>query len=144
MAEYEKAANLRPDFAPPLVNAAVVYSQLGDNPKAESALRRAIAADPKEPAAHFNLGLLLAEMGHPDQAEKELRTAVQLDPSSAAAAYDLAVIVANKNPAEALALCKKAAALDRNNPKYKNAVAFYQAQAITGAAGKTAPLQKTQ
>ncbi len=144
VAEYEKAATLRPDFAPPLVNAAVVYSQLGDMTKAESALRRAIAADPKEPAAHFNLGLLLAEMGHPDQAEKELRTAVQLDPSSAAAAYDLAVLVANKNPAEALAFCKKAAALDRNNPKYKNAVAFYQAQATAGAAGKTAPLQKTQ
>ena len=144
VAEYEKAANLRPDFAPPLVNAAVVYSQLGDNPKAESALRRAIAADPKEPAAHFNLGLLLAELGHPDQAERELRIAVQLDPSSAAAAYDLAVLVANKNPSEALALCKKAAALDRNNPKYKNAVAFYQAQATAGAAGKTAPPQKTQ
>jgi len=141
--EYERAATLRPDFAPPLVNAAVVYSQLGDNTKAESALRRAIAADPKEPAAHFNLGLLLAEIGHPDQAEEELRTALQLDPSSAAAAYDLAVLIANKNPVEALALCKKAEALDRNNAKYKSAVAFYQAKATAGGAGKTPPGQKT-
>ena len=63
MGEYEKVGYLRPDFAPPLVNAAVAYSQLGDMPKAESALHRAIAAEPKEPSAHFNLGLLLAETG---------------------------------------------------------------------------------
>ena len=140
--EYEKAATLRPDFAPPLVNAAVVYSQLGDMPKAEGALRRAIAADPKEAAAHFNLGLLLAETGHHDEAEKELHTAVQLDGSSAAAVYDLAVLVANKNPTEALALCKKAAALDRENPKYRDAVAFYQARVTADGAGKTSETQK--
>jgi tetratricopeptide (TPR) repeat protein len=142
--EYEKAALLRPDFAPALVNAAVIYSQLGDMPKAEGALRRAIAADPKEPAAHFNLGLLLAETGHHGEAEKELRTAVQLDGSNAAAAYDLAVLVGNKSPADALALCKKAAALDRENPKYSNAVEYYRKLAAREDSVKTPEAEKPQ
>ena len=107
-------------------------------------LRRAIAADPKEAAAHFNLGVLFAETAHHDEAEKELRTAVQLDGSNASAAYDLAILVGNKNPAESLALCKKAAALDRENPKYRNAVAFYQAQVTAGAAAKPAPVPGAQ
>lgn len=137
---HEKAATLRPDFAPPLVNAAVIYSQLGDMPKAEAALGRAIVADPKEPAAHFNLGLLLAEMGHHDEATKELRIVLQLDASNAAAAYDLAVLVGNKSLAEALALCKKATALDRENPKYRNAVAFFQERVAAVATMKAEPV----
>jgi len=126
--EYEKAAALRPEFAPPLVNAAVAYSQLGDMPKAESTLRRAIAAEPTEPAAHFNLGLLLAETGHPEEAQKELRKTMQLDPSNAAAAYDLAVLVGKENPKEALGLCEKAAKLNPENPKYSSAVGYYREQ----------------
>jgi tetratricopeptide (TPR) repeat protein len=134
-AEYERAARLRPQFAPPLVNAAVVYSQLGQMQKAEAALRRAISAEPAQPAAHFNLGLLLAETGRRAEAQKELRQTLQLDGTSAAAAYNLAVLIGNENPAEALALCRKAAGLSPENPQYRNAVAYYQArrsQATTG------------
>ncbi len=128
IAEYERAAVLRPQFAPPLVNAAVAYSQLGDMPKAEASLRRAISADPLQPAAYFNLGLLLAETGQRDEAIQNLRKAVQLDSSNAAAAYNLAVLVGTENPAEALALCKKAAELNPENPKYRDAVVYYQGQ----------------
>ncbi len=129
VAEYEQAALLRPRFAPPLVNAAVAYSQMGDMQKAESALRRAIAAEAAEPAAHFNLGLLLAELGRNDEAEKELRKTLSLDDKNAAAAYDLAVLVGKANPEEALALCRKAAELSPGNPKYQTAVTYYQAHA---------------
>jgi tetratricopeptide (TPR) repeat protein len=130
VAEYERAAALRPEFAPPLVNAAVAYSQLGDMAKAESTLRRAIAADPTEPAAHFNLGLLLAETGNTEMAQQELRKTLDLDPSNAAAAYDLAVLVGKENPKEALALCQKAAELNPENPKYGRAVEYYREQLI--------------
>jgi tetratricopeptide (TPR) repeat protein len=124
--EYEKAALQRPQFAPPLVNAAVAYSQLGDMSKAEATLRQAIAAEPAQPAAHFNLGLLLAETGHPGEAQKELRKTLELDPANAAADYDLAVLVGKDNPKEALALCKKAAELNPENPKYGSAVDYYR------------------
>jgi len=128
VAQYERAAALRSGIAAPLVNASVVYSQLGDLSKAEDSLHRAIAADPNEPAAHFNLGLLLAEKGQPDDAIKELRKSLQLDKSNAPAAYNLAILIASKNPAEALALTRQAAALEPANPKYSNAAAYYQQQ----------------
>ncbi len=126
VAEYEKSAVLRPGFAPPLVNASVVYSQLGDNQKAEDALRRAIIAEPANSAAHFNLGLLLAETGRNDEAMKELRESLKLDDSNPAAAYNLAVLVGPGNPAEALALCRNASRLDPQNPKYRSAVDYYK------------------
>jgi len=135
VAEYERAAFLRPQFAPPLVNEAVVYSQMGEMQKAETALRHAIAAEPAQPAAHFNLGLLLAETGHVDEAKKELRKTLELDGGNAQAAYNLAVLVGNKNPSEALALCRKAAGLVPDNPKYTNAVAYYQARQTQAASG---------
>jgi tetratricopeptide (TPR) repeat protein len=128
VAEYERAAVLRPQFAPPLVNAAVVYSQLGDLPKAEAALRRAIASEPSQPAAHFNLGLLLAETGDRNEAAKELRKTLELDGTNAAAAYNLAVLVGNESPGEALALCRKAAGLRPGEAKYKNAVSYFEAR----------------
>lgn len=136
VAEYERAALLRPQFAPPLVNASVVYSQLGDLQKAEESLRRAIAAEPAQPAAHFNLGLLLAETGRPGEAEKELRKTLELDPASAAAAYNLAVLIGNENPREALTLCRKAANLSPDNPKYRDALAYYQARQTQSARGR--------
>jgi Flp pilus assembly protein TadD len=109
-----------------LVNAAVVYSQLGNMPKAEAALRQAIASEPAQPAAHFNLGLLLAETGYRKEAAKELRRTLELDGTNAAAAYNLAVLIANENPGEALALCRKAAILRPDDPKYKTAVTYYE------------------
>jgi tetratricopeptide (TPR) repeat protein len=126
--EYERAALLRPQFAPPLVNAAVVYSQIGDMPRAEAALRRAIVSEPAQPAAHFNLGLLLAETGYRKEAAKELRRTLELDGTNAAAAYNLAVLIATENPGEALALCRKAAMLRPDDPKYKSAVTYYEAR----------------
>ena len=136
VAEYERSAFLRPQFAPPLVNVSVVYSQLGDMEKAEDALRRAIAAEPAQPAAHFNLGLLLAETRRSNEAEKELRKTLELDGGNAQAAYNLAILVGNVNPCEALALCRKAARLSPENPKYRNAVAYYQARRIQAASGR--------
>lgn len=126
--EYERAAALRPGFAPPLVNASVVYSQLGDSAKAEDALRRAIAAEPGNAAAHFNLGLLLAETNRRDDAIKELRKSMELDKSNPAAAYNLAVLIGTNNPSEALALCRKALALNPENPKYRSAAEYYAAR----------------
>jgi tetratricopeptide (TPR) repeat protein len=128
IAEYERAARLRPEFAPPLVNASVVYSRQGNLPKAEAALRRAIAAEPSQSVAHFDLGLLLAETGRRAEAEAELRKVLELDGTNASARYNLAVLIGAENPAEALALCRKAAELNPQDPKYQSAVNYFKAR----------------
>jgi Flp pilus assembly protein TadD len=88
-----------------------------------------IWAKPKaRSAAHYNLGLLLAEKGQPDEAIKELRKTVQLDKSNAAATYNHAVLLAPTNLAYALALARKAAAAEPENPKCSSAVAYYEQQ----------------
>jgi Flp pilus assembly protein TadD len=74
------------------------------------------------------LGLLLAEKGQQGEAVNELRKSLELDGSNPAAAFNLAVLVGKKNPAEALALCRKASALDPENPKYRSAVEYYTVQ----------------
>ena len=136
VAEFERAAYWRPQFAPPLVNAAIVYSQMGNMQKAEATLRSAIAAEPVQPAAHFDLGLLLAEAGRAADAQSELRKTLELDGNNAAAAYNLAVLIGKSNPSEALALCRKAAALDPQNPKYSSAVSYYLAVHDQAARGQ--------
>ena len=76
-----------------MVSAAMAYVNLKQYDKAEALLRRALAAEPENAAANFNLGLLLAETDHLDEAEKALRTALKADPQLAAAAYNLGVIL---------------------------------------------------
>jgi tetratricopeptide (TPR) repeat protein len=128
IAEYERAARLRPGFAPALVNASVLYSRQRNFPKAEAALRRAIAAEPSQSVAHFDLGLLLAETGRRGEAEAELRKALELDATNAPVRYNLAVLIGAENPAEALALCRKAAELSPQDPKYQSAVDYFRAR----------------
>ncbi len=68
-----------------------------------------------------------------DEAEKELRNTLQMDGVNAGVAYNLAVLIGNKNPREALALCRKAPERSPEDPKYSNAVAYYQARQTQAA-----------
>jgi Flp pilus assembly protein TadD len=93
--------------------------------EAESALREAIRVQPREAAAHFNLGLLLAETGRSDDAVAALRRALELDPRSAPAAYNLAVLVGEASPKEAATLSGRAAEGAPQDPRYAFTEAFY-------------------
>ncbi len=55
----------------------------GDNTEAEEFYRRVITIDPKNGAAHLNLGFLLEETGREAEGEAQLQRAVELDPSFA-------------------------------------------------------------
>ena len=61
-------------------NIGSVYFTLGDVDGAIARFRTAIAADPRSPRAHANLGLALASRGRRAEAIEELRTALQLSP----------------------------------------------------------------
>ena len=73
----------------------------------------------------MNLGMLLAEMGKMSEAERAFRAAFKTNPHSARAAYNLGVLLSNDNPGEALEWCRRAAALDPNNPQFGYTYAYY-------------------
>jgi tetratricopeptide (TPR) repeat protein len=126
LASYDAALRLEPRAAMVLVNASMAYARMGEQNKAEEFLLKAIKVAPDNAPAHFNLGLLKAEQNKPREAERELREAFRLDPQMAPAAYNLCILIAKDRPAEALSWCRKAVALNPQEPKYAFTLAFYQ------------------
>jgi len=60
-----------------------LYRVLGEPPQIERALRRVIALDPGQAAAHFNLGKELTRQGRRAEAAEAFKEAVRLTPSLA-------------------------------------------------------------
>jgi len=76
---------------------------------AEPLLRKAIEADPKDLAAHFNLALALSLEGKDPDAIAEYRTVLQLKPALYEADLNLGILfLRDKRPADALPLLKEA------------------------------------
>jgi len=92
-------------------------------------LQKALALDPGDAAANFNLGLLKAEQGDLRGAEERLRASLKKDPTLAAAAYNLAVIVSKDRMPEAIEWCRKAREANPAEPKYAYTLAFFLYQA---------------
>ncbi|PWE55764.1 TonB-dependent receptor [Metarhizobium album] len=65
----------------------LALSAIGDNRKAEEALKTSIALDPRDPVSHINLSILYLDQGRVKEAKKEIDTAMAADPS-----FDLALI----------------------------------------------------
>ena len=126
LAAYGTALRIEPGAAMVMVNTAMAYAQAGEKQQAEKFLVKAINVAPDNAAAHFNLGLLKAEENRGREAERELREALRLDPKMAPAAYNLCIITARDRPAEALSWCRKAVALNPQEPRYAYTLAFYQ------------------
>jgi tetratricopeptide (TPR) repeat protein len=122
---FETAAKLEPRQIGPMVNAAIAYSNLRQNDKAEQSLRHALQMEPTNAAANFNLGLLLGEQDRLPEAEQALRAALKTDPQMAAAAFNLGVMLGEKNLDEAITWCRKAHELRPTDPKYAHTLAFY-------------------
>jgi tetratricopeptide (TPR) repeat protein len=126
LAAYDTALKIEPRAAMVMVNAAMAYAQTGEKKPAEKFLLKAIKIAPDNAAAHFNLGLLQAEQNRVKEAERELREAFRLDPKMAPAAYNLCILTAKSRPEEALSWCRRAVALNPQEPKYSFTLAFYQ------------------
>jgi tetratricopeptide (TPR) repeat protein len=136
LASYDTALRLEPRAAMVMVNAALAYAQEGDRPQAKKLLLQTIKITPDNASAHFNLGLLKAEENRLKEAEQELKEAFRLDPKMAPAAYNLCILIIKDHPAEALSWCRKAVALNPQDPKYAYTLAFYQKEQkdLAGAA----------
>jgi Flp pilus assembly protein TadD len=59
-----------------------VYQKRGESARAEQAFKAALALNPADSHAHFNLGLIYAASGRNAQALEELQTALAADPGN--------------------------------------------------------------
>jgi len=69
--------------------------------------------------------MLLAEQKRSVEAEAAFRTALKNDPANAAAYFNLAVMLADEKPKNSLEWCRKAHAIEPDEPKYAYTYAFY-------------------
>jgi tetratricopeptide (TPR) repeat protein len=95
-----------------LVNAGVRAQAVGNVAQAADNYHKALALDPRNKFAYFDLGVLDQNAGRKESAELNYRTALQYDPNFTGALYNLAVLRADPAPAEAIDLYKKVIAVE--------------------------------
>ncbi|HET8732285.1 MAG TPA: tetratricopeptide repeat protein, partial [Anaeromyxobacteraceae bacterium] len=126
--EYRRALAIDDQLTAARVNLALLLSASGRNDEAERLLRVAHAQQPGQAGIALDLGLLLAEKGDRAGAEAMLRDALRADPRMAQAAFNLAVLVGERDPAQGLALARRAASLAPDEPRYAFTAAWFQAR----------------
>lgn len=90
---------------------------LGILRRAHDYAMRAVAADPRDSAAHHALGIVLSFMGQSDQAAAEQRLALELNPTSAPARGELGRLLAFRaETEEALVSAEEAIRLSPTDP----------------------------
>ena len=127
--QYRRSLRIDDKNVPAMVNLALLLATTNRMDEAESLLRSAGASGAAGATISFNLGLLLAERGKTAEAEEALRASLKADPNLAPAAYNLGALVGEKNPKEAAALCRRAAVLAPDEPRYGFSQAFFEARA---------------
>ena len=128
IASYDTALKMEPRSVLTMVNEAMAYARMGENQKASETLQEALTIAPDNAAANFNMGLLKAGEHDFGAAERHLRAALKTDPQMAQAAYNLCVILSKDRLDEAADLCKKAAEIHPDVPRYAFTLAYYQKQ----------------
>ncbi len=79
---YRRAAQLEPGLAAAYLGLAEIYRQLGQDDRAEQALRTGVAETPDAAALHHALGLVLVRRHQPQQALEALAEAARLAPEN--------------------------------------------------------------
>jgi len=106
----------RPQSADTFIVIAQLRSQMADYTHAVESCRRAVAADPQIPKAHYIAALALLHEGHSAEAEAELRSELAVDPNSVETQYNLAfVLLQQSRPQEALPWLEKVVAQKPNH-----------------------------
>jgi tetratricopeptide (TPR) repeat protein len=90
-----------------LVNAGLIAQNAGRTAEAADDYHKALALDPRNKVAYYDLGVIDQFAGRNASAELEYRTAIQYDPNFANAIYNLAVLRAPAAPTEAIGLYRQ-------------------------------------
>jgi tetratricopeptide (TPR) repeat protein len=116
MVHYQKALEIRPDFAEAHYNLANALAGRGQFEAAIAHYRKALEFKPDYVKAHVNLGAELAGRGQVDEAIDHYRSALQLEPDHAEAHNNLANALAGRGDVdEAIDHYRKAL---QSNPDY--------------------------
>jgi len=138
VAEYEKAAQLRPFYYKPIYNLGLLYLSIGRLEDALVWLKRAtkVRRSQESAAAHYNLGLVYRRLGDETAAEKSYREALRLKPGYIEARYNLALLrMRNRQYDQAVADFEKVAALGFSKSKlFKNLGVCYSRMGETAKA----------
>ena len=108
-----------------------------DYDSAVQLLTKYLAAAPKDPIGHFQLGYAYTALDQWKQAEAEYRQAIALDPKLAPAQLNLGLVLLRNDPAAAVEPLRQAAALSPNDvrPQLLLAMALERSGQLADAAG---------
>jgi FG-GAP-like repeat/ASPIC and UnbV/Tetratricopeptide repeat len=99
--EFEKVVGLAPDWITGRLNFGIaLLNAQGDAyyAQAEKELKRVIEAAPKNPYAHFSLGMLLRHLTRFDEARTHFERVVEIDPDDPDAHYQLGYLSIDDDP----------------------------------------------
>ena len=123
--QFQKALEIRPDFAEGYYNFANALVQQGKLAEAMADYRKAIELDPHYPEAHNNLGTALLQSGNPTEAVAHYRSAVELKPDYTEARRNLASTLYQQGQTrEALGQWREAIRLGPNAVGFLNVTAW--------------------
>jgi len=115
---YEQALQLQPEHFDAWHLMGVLAAQAGDPQRAVESIAKAIAIDPKNPAAHNNQGNALRELGRHAEAVRSYEQAISLEPRSALLYFNRGNSLTDcKRYAEAVASYDQAIALEPGAPE---------------------------
>jgi len=84
-----KALALHPLDPGLITNLAIIYTEKGDYPRAESCYNLVVEASPQQFLGHYNLAMFLVLMGRHGEARKSLQNCLQIVPSAPEAIAEL-------------------------------------------------------
>ena len=93
---FEKAIQMKPDFAEAYFNLGVSYMALSRLKEARESLEKAIQIKPDSPDAYVNLGAIFSRLRQDDDAIRVLKKAIELDGKDAGAHFNLGVSYVHK------------------------------------------------
>jgi Tfp pilus assembly protein PilF len=111
----QSSAQSQSQIASADLNAGLTAQASGDLATATTDYKNAIAHDPHNKYAYYDLGLVEQLQGQSAAAEANYRAALQIDPNFDRALFNLAIIRTGPSPAEAEELYRHVIALDPND-----------------------------